>query len=414
MSLPCFLAFRLTLGLPLLFLAVLGASYPVIAAFPEISEDFETADLTGWTASGAVTVFSEEQLIAAGYTGHFASGQHTVILGEGNRPASGIISRDFVSIPGEKSVLTFNFGTASPRKVAPQTMDIFLTDMNTATEIHRWSVIDSWGEPNLSEVYNSYVFRFTPIGTKTRLTFQDTSRVTNHVDGFLDNVSVTSVIPTVAQLYTFKQPLGSFFNENTLSEHMGGPVLGQCVYGGYCARTTPRLAHNGVDYVVNKGTPVYAICDGSVKKATKGGAIQHRYTVIDHSGRCGMSRLFAYYGHINPVVKMGALVTAGQLIGNVSNWNKNSHLQLSLNSTYKKEFGYSPINQSTPKGCEPQSVLARRSRLDAKGWLDPAIIGLQSDWAPALLNGGAHTRKINCNATEQAYTELTLPFPPWK
>ncbi|MEQ1528821.1 MAG: hypothetical protein ABL925_05850, partial [Methylococcales bacterium] len=64
------------------------------------------------------------------------------------------------------------------------------------------------------------------------------------------------------------------------------------------------------------------------------------------------------------------------------------------------------------KNCKDTTVLERRKLLDAKGWLDPILVGAQSDWAPALLKGG--TAKTGCNATEQAYTDKSLPYAPWK
>ncbi len=383
------------------------------AEFTQTNENFETGDLAGWTAAGAVTVFSDEQLRATGYSGNFISGAQTVIFGEGDRPASGVISRDLVTVPGQKSVLTFDYGTASPMGVAPQLLVVTLTDTSTSTKLFSRTVTDSRGESNLSQIYNTYTFRFIPLGSTTRLMFQDASVVTNHVDALLDNISLNIATPATAQLYKLSQPLETIYEDDKLKEQMDGTVLGQCVYGGYCARTSAKLAHNGVDYRVEKNTLVYAICDGTVKKATKGGAISSRITVIDHSAsRCGFDRLFAYYGHIDPIIKRGEHVIAGQVIGKVSDWKKNSHLQLSLNSRWLKNLGYTNIKKTTPKNCKEQSVLERRRLLDARGWLDPIVIGMQSDWTPAILKGGAV--KTGCNATDQEYAEKTLPYQPWK
>ncbi|MEQ1530141.1 MAG: M23 family metallopeptidase, partial [Methylococcales bacterium] len=226
----------------------------------------------------------------------------------------------------------------------------------------------------------------------------------------LDHVSVNAY--TATPLYSLSQPLDLIFKDDKFTEQMDGIVSGPCVYGGYCARSSRKIAHNGVDYAVAKKSPVYALCDGVVKKAVKGGAIASRFTVIDHSGCGGFNRLFAYYGHIDPLVKPGAPVTAGQKIGTVANWKANSHLHLSLNVNYVKQFGYTNIKKPTAKNCKQTWVQLRRNLLNAKGWLDPILIGTQADWLPALLKGG--TAKTGCAATEQAYTDKSLPYSPWK
>jgi murein DD-endopeptidase MepM/ murein hydrolase activator NlpD len=164
--------------------------------------------------------------------------------------------------------------------------------------------------------------------------------------------------------------------------------------------------------MVAKGTPVYAICDGTVKVAAKGGALANRFTVIDHSGCGEFAKLFAYYGQIEPSVKVGDKVESGDQIGVVSDGKANSHLQLSLNSSYLKEYGYSNVKKSTPKDCKKESVEARRKLLDAKGWLDPITVAMGAGWNPVLLKGG--TAKTGCNATEQLYTDTSLPYSPWK
>jgi len=87
-------------------------------------------------------------------------------------------------------------------------------------------------------------------------------------------------------------------------------------------------------------------------------------------------------------------------------------LQLSLNSSYLKEYGYSNVKKSTPKDCKKESVEARRALLDKKGWLDPITVAMGAGWNPALLKGG--TAKTGCSATEQLYTDTSLPYSPWK
>ena len=213
-------------------------------------------------------------------------------------------------------------------------------------------------------------------------------------------------------IYSLFQPLDNIYAALDSAEQMDGTVQGQCTYGGYCNRTALSSAHNGVDYMVAKGTPVYAICDGTVKYAAKGGALANRFTVIDHSGCGEFAKLFGYYGQIEPSVKIGDKVESGDQIGVVSDGKANSHLQLSLNSSYLKEYGYSNVKKSTAKDCKKETVEARRKLLDAKGWIDPITVAMGAGWNPALLKGG--TAKTGCNATEQLYTDKSLPYSPWK
>ena len=214
--------------------------------------------------------------------------------------------------------------------------------------------------------------------------------------------------------HSLSQPIDS-----TLDDQMEGSVLGQCVYGGYCISTVMTKVHNGVDIMLDVGTPVYAVCDGTVKSvAKKTVAIANRFTIIDHSGCGGYDKLFAYYGYIDPdlSIKSGSKVEAGQPIGTVAK-QSSSRLGLSFNSDFvPKELGYTVVKQKTTKDCKEASVLKRREQLDAKGWLDPIIEGSKSGWNPVLLSGGSV--KTGCDATEQQYNPVpngtTLPYAPWE
>ncbi len=230
---------------------------------------------------------------------------------------------------------------------------------------------------------------------------------------FLDNVSVTT--KNTMRAYQLQQPI-----DNTIGsiEQMNGNIPGQCVYGGYCARPNSSYAHNGVDYMVPVETSVHAICDGKVKIARDKittPKIRDRFTIIDHSGCGGFKKLFAYYGHIEAVVKEGDDVKAGDIIGTVADWDTNSHLHLSLSSDYiRKGWGYSSIQKTTQSDCKEESVRQRRTLLDSKGWFDPAIIGAIVGWKPVLLKGGA---KGLCNVSDQSYIPYpigkSLPYTPW-
>jgi hypothetical protein len=200
------------------------------------------------------------------------------------------------------------------------------------------------------------------------------------------------------------QPLGDLS-----ASQMKGTVLGQCVYGGYCNGTSTKTAYNGVNYIADVGSPVYAVCNGTVKKAQPA----DRFIVIDHSNCGGFASLFAYYGNIDlGNFKTGSMVTAGQQIGTVAKSKNGGALHLSFNKSYvTSSLAYTPIGKTTLKDCTQESVTQRRTALDAKGYLDPILIGSQSSWKPVLLKGG--DAKTGCEAPEQIFTSQTLPYVPF-
>lgn len=207
---------------------------------------------------------------------------------------------------------------------------------------------------------------------------------------------------------TLSQPLDNFS-----ASQMKGTVLGQCVYGGYCNGTSTKTAYNGVTYMTDVGSPIYAVCDGTVKKAQRA----DRFIVIDHSNCGGFASLFAYYGNIDlSIFKAGSMVTAGQQIGTVAKSKNGGALHLSFNKSYvTSSLAYTPIGKTTLKDCTQASVTQRRTALDAKGYLDPILVGLQSSWHPVLLKGG--DAKTGCEAPEQFYIPepngTSLPYVPF-
>ena len=203
---------------------------------------------------------------------------------------------------------------------------------------------------------------------------------------------------------TLSQPL-----DNLSTSQMKGTVLGQCVYGGYCNGTSTKTAYNGVTYMTDVGSPVYAVCNGTVKKAQPA----DHFIVIDHSNCGGFDSLFAYYGNIDlGNFKVGSMVTAGQQIGTVAKSKNGGALHLSLNKSYvTSSLAYTPIGKTTLKDCTQESVTQRRTELDAKGYLDPILVGLQSSWHPVLLKGG--DAKTGCEAPEQIFTSQTSPYSPF-
>jgi hypothetical protein len=220
------------------------------------------------------------------------------------------------------------------------------------------------------------------------------------------------------QLFGFlvNQPL----DKQATANLMKGKTIGQCLFGGYCARGKSTVAHSGIDYIVPATTPVYAVCDGIVKiarNATTTPNIWNRFTIIQCTDA---SKLFVYYGHINATVSAAKgknSVKAGQQIGAVADWKANSHLHLGFNTKYlTTQWGYVDVAESTTADCNQYAVSRRRDLLTAKGWKDPAIVGTERGWLPSTLKGGAATG--NCNAPAQTYipapTGKSLPYYPWK
>ncbi len=204
---------------------------------------------------------------------------------------------------------------------------------------------------------------------------------------------------------TLSQPLDNLPS----ASQMKGTVLGQCVYGGYCNGTSTKTAYNGITYMTDVGSPVYAVCDGTVKKAQRA----DRFMVIDHSNCGGFASLFAYYGNIDlGIFKTGSTVKAGDQIGTVAKSKNGGALHLSFNKSYvTSSLAYTPIGKTTLKDCTQESVTQRRTALDAKGYLDPILVGSQSSWNPVLLKGG--DAKTGCEATEQLFTSQTSPYSPF-
>ncbi|MCF7998497.1 MAG: M23 family metallopeptidase [Methylovulum sp.] len=223
--------------------------------------------------------------------------------------------------------------------------------------------------------------------------------------------------------YSLQRPLNNF---NTAR------VMGQCSFGGYCARTKTSSAHNAVDFMTKggdttvgkptSGTPVYAICDGVVKVASSSTTtIANRFTVIEHTCLGFTGKLYAYYGHINPSsgIAVSTKVTKGQQIGVVASYKSggydNSHLHFALATKYfSNGWGYVDIGKVTTSDCNKTSVTTRRDALLSKGWIDPASFSAAIGLGSLYLQGGASG---NCNAPKQTYTAYPIgnsqPYYPY-
>ena len=94
----------------------------------------------------------------------------------------------------------------------------------------------------------------------------------------------------------------------------GSPVKDARLSSGYGYRIHPitkkKRKHNGLDFAVNTGTPVYATADGVVESARKSNAGSGNFMRIQHD--LGFSSSFSHLKSFK--VKTGDLVEKGQLI----------------------------------------------------------------------------------------------------
>jgi murein DD-endopeptidase MepM/ murein hydrolase activator NlpD len=117
-----------------------------------------------------------------------------------------------------------------------------------------------------------------------------------------------------------------------ISRPVGSPVAGMLdVSSRYGLRANPfgrgHEFHNGIDFVIDRGTPVMATAPGRIEEAGYSGPSGNRVT-IDHG--------FGYrsgYAHLSQVqVKIGEQVRRGQVIGLSGNTGRSSgpHLHYTL------------------------------------------------------------------------------------
>lgn len=111
----------------------------------------------------------------------------------------------------------------------------------------------------------------------------------------------------------------------------------------------PYAGHRGTDYMVERGTPVYSVADGVVTaSADSSGALGVTITVMHNiNGRTVQS----VYAHMLPgsrTVGVGATVSAGQMIGQVSDtglaFGTHLHLMVHVDGTRVDAEGWLAAN----------------------------------------------------------------------
>jgi murein DD-endopeptidase MepM/ murein hydrolase activator NlpD len=124
--------------------------------------------------------------------------------------------------------------------------------------------------------------------------------------------------------------------------------------------------HLGVDFAASAGTPVSAVCDGTViTNNTREADIVTAVVIVEHDCPQPPGAVYGYYGHVHSGLLIGEAITAGSTIGTVRDWGGNSHLHLGL-STRLMEENWGVV----PRGATLQT-------LTAEGWLNPLDYFLQ-------------------------------------
>ena len=102
---------------------------------------------------------------------------------------------------------------------------------------------------------------------------------------------------------------------------------------------TPYAGHKGTDYMAPLGTPLYAIADGVVVESTENGPGWGVYVKIAHNiGGNTVTSLYAHMMYGSRRVTVGQTVSAGQLIGQVSDTGRafgtHLHLEIYVNGSW--------------------------------------------------------------------------------
>jgi murein DD-endopeptidase MepM/ murein hydrolase activator NlpD len=114
---------------------------------------------------------------------------------------------------------------------------------------------------------------------------------------------------------------------------------------------TPYAGHKGTDYMVGRGTPIYAIADGVVVASSEAGPGWGVYVKIAHNiGGKSVTSLYAHMLYGSRRVSVGQSVSAGQLIGQVSDTGRafgtHLHLEIRVNGGYVNAESWLKANVS--------------------------------------------------------------------
>ena len=160
-----------------------------------VNGDFETGDLTGWTASGNVGVVSATEInTGSGIPGTFPSGSYAVDFGGDNGPDNGVLSQIISTTIGTQYLLSFTYGDDTRFSGEPtQTVAISVTNTTDNSSLLSQTVSASTPSSDLADIMSPYSFFFVATSAQSNVQFSDVSLGTNAADGLLDNVVVVAV-----------------------------------------------------------------------------------------------------------------------------------------------------------------------------------------------------------------------------
>ena len=162
---------------------------------------FETGDLTGWSHSGNVGIASAKGYRdCCGGINTFPDGEYAVAFGGGDRPATGVLTQEFLTNFGQTYDLSFVYGRFQVGSGGPQSLKIEVINLADNQTFFNKVITDSSGEVNLATLFDDYNYQFVAIGSATLLSFSDISLGTIHSDGVIDNIQVNAV-PIPASLW---------------------------------------------------------------------------------------------------------------------------------------------------------------------------------------------------------------------
>jgi Protein of unknown function (DUF642) len=156
--------------------------------------DFENpVPSTGWQSS-TTTGFQNINTYRAccAPTGTYNSGPNVAFFGWDNL-AGGSIWQDINTTIGQLYTVSFDYGAIARSRL--QTLNASALYGVTFNNAAASTTVSAIGSANLSAITTNYSYAFTANTALTRIIFTDTSPTTNSVDGVLDNISVTALIP---------------------------------------------------------------------------------------------------------------------------------------------------------------------------------------------------------------------------
>jgi hypothetical protein len=146
-----------------------------------INGNFESGNLSGWTATGAVSATLNTTYVSNSHaTGNTGTG--IVASFGGGEGSGGVLSQSIETVSGQVYMLSFQYGAIGPNPTI-QEIRVKAGDLDQ-------TVISAVSTNNLTSAFASHTFRFTASAPNTTISFADVSSVTSSIDGLLDNVTV--------------------------------------------------------------------------------------------------------------------------------------------------------------------------------------------------------------------------------